>query len=79
MNKRFISREQIMNEFGYDVEEYNEIWGEDIVGSFLYEEEQISLDLRNDGKFVYHEVLFRKVFDSVREFEEWCFQDVRVH
>ena len=73
MEKVFMSRERIMDEFSYDVEEYNEIWGEDIVGSFLYEDEQISLDLRNDGKFVYHEYLVRKVFDSVREFEEWFF------
>lgn len=71
MKKVFMSKEQIMDEYGYGVDEYNEIFGEDIVGCFVYEgEDTISLDLRNDGKFVYTEYRGREVFNNVEEFEE---------
>lgn len=77
MKKRFMSREQVMNDFDCSIEEYNEIYGEDIVGCFVYEEEEeeaIGLDLRNDGKFVYRELYGHcTIFDSVKEFEEWFF------
>lgn len=80
MKKRFMSREMVMNDFDCSNEEYNEIYGEDIVGCFVFEEEgeeTIGLDLRNDGKFVYRELYGScEVFNSVEEFEKWFYFEV---
>lgn len=75
MKKRFESKAMIMNDFGLSIEEYNEVYGKDIVGCFVYEEgEMVGLDLRNDGKFVYRELYGHcEVFNSVEEFEKWYF------
>lgn len=75
MKKEFMSKEMIMDDFDFDIDEYNEIYGEDIVGCFVYRGvDTTGLDLRNDGKFVYRELYGQcTIFDSVEEFEEWFF------
>jgi hypothetical protein len=70
--KEFMSRRDIMVECGYSDLDYNESFGEEMVGAFVYEAwDELCLWLRNDGKFVFRAYGMEWEWDCVIDFEIW--------
>ena len=76
--KEFLSRREVMLECGYCDADFDDIFGEDIVGMFVYEEwDEMCVCLRDNGKFVYRAFGKEYEWDALLDFEIW-FEGLRM-